>query len=272
MRPADQTAYIVACIREGGSMYSADAEAFLAEHDAHQRSEVLAEVAHLFDDRGWAFLDGGIMTAADAAELIRQHAAGQAGKDTRGAAQAPTGESTQLPLQVRIYDSLAAFNAVACWDVLRLAQMRQYLAEHLAGELGPAGRESTTTTPGFFQPGHTYTRRDGTTFRCDAITTHPESGQRLALGWHTDLADWTFLAQQNLGRWLHEYDGGAPPAEPILAVDDPGMTTGELLRTPKSTAYCATPGCGHGDNVHGPFCFAAGCDCADFTRGEVPRG
>jgi hypothetical protein len=62
--------------------------------------------------------------------------------------------------------------------------------------------------------------------------------------------------------------------EPHLAVDDPGMTPGELLRTPKSTAYCATPGCGHGDNIHGPFCFAAGCDCTDWrwTEGEVPRG
>jgi hypothetical protein len=39
------------------------------------RTEVLAEVARLFDDRGRALLDGGIMTAADAAELIRQHAA-----------------------------------------------------------------------------------------------------------------------------------------------------------------------------------------------------
>lgn len=63
-----------------------------------------------------------------------------------------------------------------------------------------------------------------------------------------------------------------PTTEPTLAVDDPGMTAGELLRTPKSTTYCATPGCGHGDNVHGPFCFAAECDCADFTRGEVSRG
>lgn len=44
-----------------------------------------------------------------------------------------------------------------------------------------------------------------------------------------------------------------------------GMTTGELLRTPKSLHYCARPGCGHGDRVHGPFCFAAGCSCADWV-------
>ncbi|MFJ2882398.1 MULTISPECIES: hypothetical protein [unclassified Streptomyces] len=38
-------------------------------------------------------------------------------------------------LTARLYDSIAAFNQVACWDILRLAQMRQYLAEHLAADL-----------------------------------------------------------------------------------------------------------------------------------------
>ena len=58
----------------------------------------------------------------------------------------------------------------------------------------------------FFQPGYTYARHDGTTFRCDAITTHPTSGWRLALGWHTDTADWTFLAHQGVDPWNHDYD------------------------------------------------------------------
>jgi hypothetical protein len=53
------------------------------------RAEALAEVADLFDGRGRALLDGGIMTASDAAALIREHAAGQAWKDAR------EGESTQ---------------------------------------------------------------------------------------------------------------------------------------------------------------------------------
>lgn len=68
----------------------------------------------------------------------------------------------------------------------------------------------TPTAPGFFEPDHTYTRRDGTTFQCFAVTTHPESGWRLAIGWHTDVADWTFLAHRNLGEWLHEYGGSRP--------------------------------------------------------------
>lgn len=47
---------------------------------------------------------------------------------------APTNPTAQLTVDLhhKLYDSLAEFNAVACWDVLRFAQQRQYLAEHLA--------------------------------------------------------------------------------------------------------------------------------------------
>ncbi|MFJ5151417.1 hypothetical protein ACIQCF_07480 [Streptomyces sp. NPDC088353] len=67
--------------------------------------------------------------------------------------------------------------------------------------------------PDFFQPGHAYTHRDGSTFRCVAVTTHPDGGERVALGWHTDTADWTFVAVRNINHWNHEYDGVQPPAE-----------------------------------------------------------
>ncbi len=43
-----------------------------------------------------------------------------------------------------------------------------------------------------------------------------------------------------------------------------GLTLGELLTLPKSLYYCARPGCGHGDRIHGEFCFAAGCECTDW--------
>ncbi|MGW1961791.1 hypothetical protein ACWCPD_16120 [Streptomyces sp. NPDC001935] len=53
-------------------------------------------------------------------------------------------------LQSRIYDSLIAFNSAACWQVLQLAQMRQYLAEHLAADLAaptvPAAAPTGDTT------------------------------------------------------------------------------------------------------------------------------
>lgn len=44
---------------------------------------------------------------------------------------------TSPAFEAKIYDSLVAFNGVACWDILRLAQMRQYLAEHLVNDLAP---------------------------------------------------------------------------------------------------------------------------------------
>ena len=51
--------------------------------------------------------------------------------------------SDQTHLEAALYDSLARFNAVACWDVLRLAQMRGYLAEHLAAD--PSVRDAART-------------------------------------------------------------------------------------------------------------------------------
>ncbi|MCX5253544.1 hypothetical protein OOK27_05075 [Streptomyces canus] len=66
--------------------------------------------------------------------------------------------------------------------------------------------------PDFFEPDHAYSHRDGSTFRCVAVTTHPDGGERVALGWHTDTADWTFVAVRNINHWTHEYDGVEPPA------------------------------------------------------------
>ncbi|MFD8008147.1 hypothetical protein [Streptomyces mirabilis] len=68
--------------------------------------------------------------------------------------------------------------------------------------------------PDFFEPDHAYTHRDGSTFRCVAVTTHPDGGERVALGWHTDTADWTFVAVRNINHWNHEYDGVVPPETP----------------------------------------------------------
>lgn len=49
MTPAERTAYIVSCIREGAAMYPEDAEKFLAEHDVDvyrdSRPRVLREAA-----------------------------------------------------------------------------------------------------------------------------------------------------------------------------------------------------------------------------------
>lgn len=47
MKPAARAEYIVACIRRAGAMYPDDALQFLAEHDAHRRTEVLDEAAEI---------------------------------------------------------------------------------------------------------------------------------------------------------------------------------------------------------------------------------
>lgn len=73
-----------------------------------------------------------------------------------------------------------------------------------------AAGKSPEPNPDFFQPGHTYTRFDGTTFQCFTVTTTPWNGQLLAVGWHTDDTDITSIAWRGIDAWRHEYDGGEP--------------------------------------------------------------
>lgn len=46
----------------------------------------------------------------------------------------------------------------------------------------------------FYQPGHTYTSstpsQHGWKFRCDTVTTHPETGGRTAIGWRFFCGEW----------------------------------------------------------------------------------
>jgi hypothetical protein len=51
--------------------------------------------------------------------------------------------------------------------------------------------------PDFFEPGHTYSDPSADNdwkFRVDAITTHPEGGERTALGWRHFRGEWTEMA------------------------------------------------------------------------------
>ena len=57
---------------------------------------------------------------------------------------------------------------------------------------GKSSREADAT-PDFFQPGRTYTEPGDVTdwrFRCDSITTHPDDGERTALGWRYFRGEW----------------------------------------------------------------------------------
>lgn len=68
----------------------------------------------------------------------------------------------------------------------------RWLADRLRAMAGE-GTAAAAATPDFFEPGHTYTEADGSTdwkFRCDAITTHPEDGERTALGWRHFKGQW----------------------------------------------------------------------------------
>ena len=49
----------------------------------------------------------------------------------------------------------------------------------------------------FYQPGHTYTDTNPQydwKFRCDVVTTHPEDGERTALGWRFFNGTWSECA------------------------------------------------------------------------------
>jgi hypothetical protein len=72
--------------------------------------------------------------------------------------------------------------------------------------------ERVTDPADFFQPGHSYSHRNGwNDFHCVAVTAHPTTGQRLAMGWISDRGEWHRPTVCNLGQWLHEYDGVQPP-------------------------------------------------------------
>ncbi|MET9158265.1 hypothetical protein ABZX56_11105 [Streptomyces parvulus] len=76
--------------------------------------------------------------------------------------------------------------------------------------------------PDFFQAGHTY-RHTRWTFRVDVITTHPQSGERAALGW------WWF----GQGSWLkpftadddHWQSGWRDISHPARAIEKPEHAT-----------------------------------------------
>lgn len=62
----------------------------------------------------------------------------------------------------------------------------------------------------FFEPGHSYTHRNGSDFQCVTVTTHPQTGERLAMGWHID--SWGHTpAVVGINQWRHEYDGVQAP-------------------------------------------------------------
>lgn len=87
------------------------------------------------------------------------------------------------------------------------AELQRVMDAHLAWEKNA----TKGTAPDFFRVGHAYTHRDGSDFHCVAITAHPQTGQRLAMGWRSEHDEWHRPTVCNLGQWLHEYDGVQAP-------------------------------------------------------------
>ncbi|MFE7626054.1 hypothetical protein [Streptomyces sp. NPDC057509] len=72
----------------------------------------------------------------------------------------------------------------------------------LTGEVTPA--------PDFYQPGYTYSDTDPEwRFRCDSVTTHPEDGERTALGWRFFRGEWDAIAYGEDDWDLCKFDGRA---------------------------------------------------------------
>ncbi|MEH0417896.1 hypothetical protein [Streptomyces sp. B21-083] len=94
----------------------------------------------------------------------------------------------------------------------------QHIVRGVVGELYPIAEFVLAETydivdEDFFQPGHGYTHRDGSDFRCVTVTAHPQTGERLAMGWHIDSWGLHYPATVGINQWRHEYDGVQPPAD-----------------------------------------------------------
>jgi hypothetical protein len=82
------------------------------------------------------------------------------------------------------------------------------LAALLAGEKATA--PAATAALDFYQVGHTYTEPDGITdwkFRVDSITTHPEDGERTAIGWRRFRGEWDVYAYGEDDFEIHQHVG-----------------------------------------------------------------
>lgn len=72
------------------------------------------------------------------------------------------------------------------------------LETHIGTRDTCSGPDCGPTEPDFYQAGHTYTAAENPLyawrFRCDTVTTHPEDGERTALGWRYFNGQWDAIA------------------------------------------------------------------------------
>lgn len=103
---------------------------------------------------------------------------------------------------------------VVAWLVKKSREEKSWDAAVLASKVarGAVRPNNLRMPPDFFEPGHSYTHRNSETFHCVAVTDHPQTGERLAMGWHIDSWGLHYPTTVGINQWNHEYDGVQPPA------------------------------------------------------------
>ncbi|MFD3955849.1 MULTISPECIES: hypothetical protein [Streptomyces] len=87
------------------------------------------------------------------------------------------------------------------------------VAAHLREMPNVASSNEPAPVSDFFQPGHTYYDAESAKydwkFRCDTVTTHPEDGERTALGWRFFNGQWQEMAYGEDDWEINQYVGVA---------------------------------------------------------------
>ncbi|MFJ5804816.1 hypothetical protein [Streptomyces sp. NPDC093093] len=208
---------LIAKVAFGSDRYEAD---FLAELDAY-RAEVLAEAASTplvvrrfdcsiepaLEDEHPELLVCCVAEDGRPVALLLDDAARAKLRQLLGDQRAEVmQEAARIALSLRQFEKITG----ARWA----AQVSENVGILRVAEALAA--EGKGTPAGFYQPGQTYRRDNGTwAFRCDMVTTHPEDGELTALGWRYFRGEWTEYAYgpddwdiDQFGLKLDASDGG----------------------------------------------------------------
>lgn len=128
------------------------------------------------------------------------------------------------------------------YGVLGVDSLLRRMADE-AATAAPTGDETTQTSNApatgvandFFQLGVTYTASHGWKFRVDSITTHPEDGERIALGWRHFNSQWEPYAYAEDDWDVHQGIDSIDTAE-----GGGGRDAGATTQPTELTIYCAT--------------------------------
>lgn len=135
-----------------------------------------------------------------------------------------TPDDEAYPGELQRLRALALGLRVAVLRKEDLAEAQRLLVVHAEHEIQERDRVKTGTVPDFYQPGYVYSYpryADGHDwkFRVDAITTHPENGERTALGWRFHKGQWGEYAYGEDDWDIHNCDpAGALIATPVEGV------------------------------------------------------